>query len=118
MSLRRLPHDCPATEDDFCECPRGREALRWFRNGHSILPGLAEGASVCSHCDSQTGVQQYAGWHTAGGGIIFGMAFSPKVDLAAQLVRCTECEVQHVVGIGHWCTSKYAWRTVVDKLAV
>lgn len=77
--LREGNLDGPLRPSDFCDCPVGREALRWYLEGldalHEILVILAEEGD-CLACEA--GVTRFFGYHTPDGDVCFMMGRPPS----------------------------------------
>ncbi len=62
-----------ATDEDFCACPRGRESLRWWREGALMPEGIGElfeEIAPCRACSPMSGLLFNSGWTTKGGVVI------------------------------------------------
>jgi hypothetical protein len=83
--LRSQPMCDPATEVDFCECARGRQGLRWAREGFCLLPGLAAAFMECAECN-EGGIRVYSGEHNTHGTMVMMLhKAAPRLD--AGLIR-------------------------------
>lgn len=65
-------------ESDFCACARGQHALRWHREGLTLLPALAADLSACQICQPGTGLIVWKGWYTDEGSCVNMDAFVAK----------------------------------------
>lgn len=78
--VRDISPNLPAREQDFCECQRGQESLRWWKDGNRIMPTLAVLMfEPCDQCNPITGVKLYSGWEDQDGIYMIGPVSPPLV---------------------------------------